>query len=162
MLLSENEFKPLEQERLSFDWNRYTAEAKFYLNRRDYGLYSIAKYNLLKTGSALKKFSPYEILVKCFELYYLDFSGPNNVHNVKPSIYPAFKQDGFISPAVLGWIEDAIQDYPQTLEQYEQIFLIEMEKLRLPEQKTLPKTAWNKLKKYIKQCLESSDAEDND
>ena len=99
------------------------------------------------------------MLVKCFELYYLDFSGPNNVHGLNSSICSAFKQDTFIAPAVLSWIEDAVKDYPQTLEQYEQIFLTEMEKVRLPEQKTLPKTAWNKLKKLIKECLEYSDEE---
>jgi len=159
MLLSEEEWKPLQQERLSFDWDEYTAEAEFHLKRRDFGLYSAAKYHLLETGYALHKFSPYGMLVKCFELYYLDFSGPNNVHDISPSIYPAFKQDAFIAPAVLGWIEAAIKNYPQTLEQYEQIFLTEMEKVRLPEQKTLPKTAWNKLKKLIKECLEYSDEE---
>ncbi len=159
MLLSEEEWKPLQQERLSFDWDEYTAEAEFHLKRRDFGLYSAAKYHLLETGYALHKFSPYGMLVKCFELYYLDFSGPNNVHDISPSIYPAFKQDAFIAPAVLGWIEAAIKNYPQTLEQYEQIFLTEMEKIRLPEQKTLPKTAWNKLKKLIKECLEYSDEE---
>ena len=37
-----------------------------------------------------------------------------------------------------------------------------MEKFRLPEQKTLPKTAWNKLKKLIKECLEYSDEEEID
>jgi len=159
MLLSEEEWKPLQQERLSFDWDEYTAEAEFHLKRRDFGLYSAAKYHLLETGYALHKFSPYGMLVKCFELYYLDFSGPNNVHDISPSIYPAFKQDAFIAPAVSGWIEAAIKNYPQTLEQYEQIFLTEMEKIRLPEQKTLPKTAWNKLKKLIKECLEYSDEE---
>jgi len=159
MLLSWEEFKPLQQERLSFDWDKYTAEAEFHLKRRDFGLYRNAKYHLLETGYALHKFSPYGMLVKCFELYYLDFSGPNNVHDISPSIYPAFKQDAFIAPAVSGWIEAAIKNYPQTLEQYEQIFLTEMEKIRLPEQKTLPKTAWNKLKKLIKECLEYSDEE---
>ena len=34
-----------------------------------------------------------------------------------------------------------------------------MEKVRLPEQKTLPKTAWNKLKKEIKLYLETTDEE---
>lgn len=159
MLLSEEEWKPLQQERLFFDWDEYTAEAEFHLKRRDFGLYSAAKYHLLETGYALHKFSPYGMLVKCFELYYLDFSGPNNVHDLSPSICPAFKQDAFIAPALLGWIEVAIEEYPQTLEQYEQIFLTEMEKVRLPEQKTLPKTAWNKLKKLIKEYLEYSDEE---
>lgn len=159
MLLSEDEWKPLQQERLFFDWDAYTAEAEFHLKRRDFGLYSSAKYNLLTTGYALHKFSPYGMLVKCFELYYLDFSGPNNVHDISPSICPAFKQDAFIAPALLGWIEVAVEEYPQTLEQYEQIFLTEMEKVRLPEQKTLPKTAWNKLKKEIKKYLEYSDEE---
>ena len=42
---------------------------------------------------------------------------------------------------------------------FRSIFLTEMEKVRLPEQKTLPKTAWNKLKKLIKECLEYSDEE---
>lgn len=159
MLLSEEEWKPLEQERLFFDWDAYTAEAEFHLKRRDFGLYSAAKYHLLETGYALHKFSPYGMLVKCFELYYLDFSGPNNVHDISPSICPAFKQDAFIAPAVLNWVAEAVEEYPQTLEQYEQIFLTEMEKVRLPEQKTLPKTAWNKLKKEIKECLEYSDEE---
>ncbi len=159
MLLSWEEFRPLQQERLSFDWDRYTAEAEFHLKRRDFGLYRNAKYALLETGFAQHKFSPYGMLVKCFELYYLDFSGPNNVHGLNSSICSAFKQDTFIAPAVLSWIEDAVKDYPQTLEQYEQIFLTEMEKVRLPEQKTLPKTAWNKLKKPIKECLEYSDEE---
>ena len=159
MLLSWEEFRPLQQERLSFDWDRYTAEAEFHLKRRDFGLYCNAKYALLETGFAQHKFSPYGMLVKCFEIYYLDFSGPNNVHGLNSSICSAFKQDTFIAPAVLSWIEDAVKDYPQTLEQYEQIFLTEMEKVRLPEQKTLPKTAWNKLKKLIKECLEYSDEE---
>ena len=159
MLLSWEEFRPLQQERLSFDWDEYTAEAEFHLKRRDFGLYRNAKYYLLETGFAQHKFSPYGMLVKCFELYYLDFSGPNNVHDISPSICPAFKQDAFIAPAVLGWIEAAIKNYPQTLEQYEQIFLTEMEKVRLPEQKTLPKTAWNKLKREIKKYLEYSDEE---
>ena len=159
MLLSEDEWKPLQQERLFFDWDAYTAEAEFHLKRRDFGLYSSAKYHLLETGYALHKFSPYGMLVKCFELYYLDFSGPNNVHDISPSICPAFKQYAFIAPALLGWIEVAVEEYPQTLEQYEQIFLTEMEKVRLPEQKTLPKTAWNKLKKEIKKYLEYSDEE---
>lgn len=159
MLLSEEEWKPLQQERLFFDWDEYTAEAEFHLKRRDFGLYRNAKYHLLETGYALHKFSPYGMLVKCFELYYLDFSGPNNVHDLSSSICPAFKQDTFIAPAVLGWIEVAVEEYPQTLEQYEQIFLTEMEKVRLPEQKTLPKTAWNKLKREIKKYLEYSDEE---
>lgn len=97
------------------------------------------------------------MLVKCFELYYLDFSGPNNVHS--STSCPAFKQDTFIAPAVLDWVAEAVEEYPQTLEQYEQIFLTEMEKIRLPEQRTLPKTAWNKLKKEIKLYLETSDEE---
>ncbi len=157
MLLSWEEFKPLQQERLSFDWDEYTAEAEFHLKRRDFGLYRNAKYHLLETGYALHKFSPYGMLVKCFELYYLDFSGPNNVHS--STSCPAFKQDTFIAPAVSDWVAEAVENYPQTLEQYEQIFLTEMEKIRLPEQKTLPKTAWNKLKKLIKECLEYSDEE---
>ena len=157
MLLSEDEWKPLQQERLFFDWDAYTAEAEFHLKRRDFGLYSSAKYHLLETGYALHKFSPYGMLVKCFELYYLDFSGPNNVHS--STSCPAFKQDTFIAPAVSDWVAEAVENYPQTLEQYEQIFLTEMEKIRLPEQKTLPKTAWNKLKKLIKECLEYSDEE---
>lgn len=157
MLLSEEEWKPLEQERLFFDWDAYTAEAEFHLKRRDFGLYSAAKYHLLETGYALHKFSPYGMLVKCFELYYLDFSGPNNVHS--STSCPAFKQDTFIAPAVLDWVAEAVKEYPQTLEQYEQIFLTEMEKVRLPEQRTLPKTAWNKLKKEIKLYLETTDEE---
>ncbi len=157
MLLSEEEWKPLEQERLFFDWDAYTAEAEFHLKRRDFGLYRNAKYHLLETGYTLHKFSPYGMLVKCFELYYLDFSGPNNVHS--STSCPAFKQDTFIAPAVLDWVAEAIEEYPQTLEQYEQIFLTEMEKIRLPEQRTLPKTAWNKLKKEIKLYLETSDEE---
>ncbi len=157
MLLSEEEWKPLQQERLSFDWDEYTAEAEFHLKRRDFGLYRNAKYHLLETGYAQHKFSPYGMLVKCFELYYLDFSGPNNVYS--STSCPAFKQDTFIAPAVSDWVAEAVENYPQTLEQYEQIFLTEMEKIRLPEQKTLPKTAWNKLKKLIKECLEYSDEE---
>ena len=132
---------------------------QFHLKRRDFGLNRNAKYHLLETGYALHKFSPYGMLVKCFELYYLDFSGPNNVHDISPSICPAFKQDTFIAHAVSDWVAEAVENYPQTLEQYEQIFLTEMEKVRLPEQKTLPKTAWNKLKKLIKECLEYSDEE---
>ncbi len=146
MLLSQEEFQPLYQERLSFDWDRYTAEALFHLKRKDFGLYRNAKYNLLVTGFELHKFPPYEMLIKCFELYYLDFSGPNNVHGLSSSLCPPFKQDTLIPPAVLEWVEFAIENYPQTLEQYEQIFLTEMEKIRLPQQQTLPKTAWNKLK----------------
>ena len=155
MLLSQEEFQPLYQERLSIDWDRYTAEAEFYLKRRDYGLYRNAKHNLLETGFALHKFPPYELLVKCFELYYLDFSGPNNVHGLSSSICPPFEQDTLIPPAVLDWVESAIENYPQSLEQYEQIFLTEIEKIRLPEQKTLPKTVWNRLKKDVKEILDS-------
>lgn len=159
MILTWPEYSELQTERLNNDFNRFTAEAKYQLSQRQYGLYANAKIDLHRTAHKLKKYSPYQSLVHAFEICYLEFSGPNNVHNIPPNLEPPFRSTGLKFPPFLvdGWLAEEIEAYPQTLEQYHQIFINEMTKLQLPEQKMKPETAWKKIKKYIESYLETED-----
>lgn len=151
MILTNSEYKSLQDERLNNDFKMYSEEIKYRLSRREYGLYCNAKYELLEIFNKQNRLNAYEFLIKTFELCYLNLSGPNNVYKTATKYTAPFNSKGFnkLPPGVESYLEDALLNYPKSLEEYHNIFINEMNKLRLPEQKMLPETAWEKIKKII-------------